>query len=392
MKVLHVITSLNESSGGPCYSVSQLIDELSQKKIDCHLWTIDFPSEGCQILPRTSEVKVYDYKATRITKLIRGLCPVGYRHMQRIVSEEIDIVHNNGLWLHPNLYARKTAVKHKIPFIISPRGMLEPWAFKYGRFKKRIFWHLREKANLDKANLFHATSDMEYQSIRRLGFKQPAAIIPNIVSIPQKQNDDSPKHFSWLKEKKNLVFLSRIHPKKGLELLLSGWKELSQSFKDWQLVVCGDGTSAYVHKIHQLIKKYQIEQSTHFTGFISGRAKAEIFENAKLLVLPSYSENFGMVIAEALAYGVPVITTKSTPWEELETYKCGWWIENKIMILKDALSEAMNLSEAERYLMSERSKALIKEKYSSEKVVQDTIKTYKWVLGQGQAPGCVRFD
>jgi glycosyltransferase involved in cell wall biosynthesis len=339
---------------------------------------------------------LHSFPATFFSRHLNGFQLRAGKALWRFASSELDLIHNHGLWMFSDLCARLSALGHGLPLIISPHGMLEPWAMRYRQLKKRLAWWLYERKNLASSFLFHATSEQELRSIRELGFKQPIAMIPNGVTLPDSHErptrDELTQSFPLLAGKKWLLFLSRIHPKKGLERLLSAWKHLSGSFPDWHLLIAGPDSENYQLKLNSMATQMKIQEHVSFTGMLSGIPKVCALANADLFILPSYSENFGMAVAEALSYAVPVITTRDTPWRDLTTYGCGWWINNNEQELITILGKAMQLSSEERRKMGQRGRLLIGKKYSWNLVASQMAAVYRYVLGRGPIPDCVHFD
>ncbi|BBD57375.1 putative glycosyltransferase [Nostoc sp. HK-01] len=392
-RICQVVASINENVGGPAYSITNLAKALSHNNIYSHLFTLDYQLNGRQ-LPVES-VELHSLIAKKLAIYVRGWQPSASNYLTKLASQELDLIHNHGLWMFPNLYARKAAVRNKIPLVISPRGMVESWSLNNSWYKKWPAWLLYEKHNLDNATAFHATSAEEVQSIRNLGYKQPVALIPNGVSIPttneQANRQVLTEIFPELAQKKWLLFLSRIHPKKGLDNLLYVWQSLANSFPDWHLIIAGADLIGYQSELQMLVERFNLKQQVTFTGMLSGQLKYSALTNADLFVLPTHSENFGIAIAESLAYGVPVVTTKGAPWQELETHSCGWWIEDNQQALAITLTEAMKISAAERQKMGDRGRNLVQTRYSWNSVAKQMSDFYYWILGGGEPPICVHL-
>ena len=394
LKVCHVIACINQNIGGPALSVTNLTQALTQTAIEPHLWTIHYPQHGAQLKP--AGVKLHSYPATFLTQHLRGFHPIADRALHQLAAQDIDLIHNHGVWMFPNLYARQAAKRYDLPLVISPRGMLEPWALQWSGLRKRVAWWLYERENLKQATLFHATSAMEVQAIRQLGFQQPIALIPNGVSIPAIDQVPSKSvlsdQFPALANKRWLLFLSRLHPKKGLNTLLKVWETLEAQFIDWQLVIAGPDLIGYQAQLVELTEKLNLQHRVTFTGMLSGDQKAAAFGNAELFVLPSHSENFGIAVAEALSYAVPAIATHGTPWEGLHHANCGWWIENNAETLKKALTEGMQLSDSVRRSMGLNGRALVTRQYAWSSIAQTTSAVYHWILQGGTLPDCIALD
>jgi len=285
------------------------------------------------------------------------------------------------------------AIRKKTILVISVHGMLEKWSLNQNKLKKTFAWWVYQKRILKKASILIASSDIEYESIRAAGLKQPVAIIPNSIVPPMDQVKSSGA--LWLKgdescKKRNLLYLSRIHPKKGLHNLISSLAQIETC--GWHLIIVGEverGYEKYKSELDCLVEKFEFKDKVEFLGDLRFKEKAEIFQKADLFVLPSYSENFGIVVAEALSYGVPVITTNQTPWSDLNKLKCGWCVEVGVQPLKEALIESMALDDEAFYEMGLRCKSLAK-RFSTEIVRGKWVALYQWLIGNSARPDFIR--
>ncbi|MFN6519070.1 MAG: glycosyltransferase [Nostoc sp. CreGUA01] len=392
-EVCHVVASVNEYVGGVGCTVISLAEILFAQGIPSHIFTLDDQYLGKQKIP--TSVQFHSYPAHFLARKVRGFHPQASQALLELASKEVNLIHNHGLWMFPNLYARQAALKNHLPLVISPHGMLESWSLKRSVFKKQLAWLLYEQKNLKSATVFHATSAQEASSIRSLGFKQPIALIPIGIDINEfnekAEKELLTKLFPELGDKKWLLFLSRLHPKKGIDNLLYVWQKIQAKFPDWHLIIAGPDLIGYQANLEQLVEQLNLGQRVTFTGMLSGQYKASAFSNADLFVLPTHSENFGIAIAESLAYSLPAITTKSTPWQDLETYSCGWWIEDNQQALMDILLDAMQLPESKRREMGLKGRNLIESKYSWNAIATDMASVYHWILGGGEVPDCVQL-
>lgn len=300
-----------------------------------------------------------------------------------LTQNNFDILHGNGLWQMPVHFMANEANKRNIPYIISPHGMLEPWALNKGKWKKKLAMKLYQRRDIARATCIHATAQMEAENIWELGFKNPIAVIPNGIDSSEFPLRD----YQVGKSKNTMLFLSRIHPKKGIEILISAWQNIDREIRQhWKVEIAGNGAANYIASLERLISINNLADEIKIIGPQFGPSKLETYHRADLFVLPTYSENFGIVVAEALSCGIPVITTKGTPWEELNTHNAGWWIDIGVDPLAAALTEAMQLSDEKRAEMGRNGRRLVEEKYSIEVVAKQMIQLYEWVLGKGEKP------
>lgn len=373
MNICHVISSIDVSSGGTS-SYEQLLINNLQKSIDITLITI----ESKNALPINSKVKTIFVECTF------PFLQAYTKHIQPILeNDNFNVFHGNGLWQYPVHKMATIARNKKRPYIISPHGMLRPWALERSRLKKQIALKLYQKKDLVNAACLHATSQIEAIDMKELGFKNPIAVIPNGIDL-----SEYPIQLRKSKSsQKTILYLSRIFPKKGLEDLIEAWSMVEKtSRKDWQINIVGNGDEKYITELKFLISKNKLENEIKFIGAKFGKEKIEAFHSASLFVLPTHGENFGMAIAEALACGLPVITTKGAPWQELQIYNAGWWIDIGAEPLASALTEAMKLSDNERMQMGLNGRKLVEEKYSIEIIAKKMIELYEWILGKRIKP------
>ena len=355
-------------------SVIGLSDEKTEK--DLAAWT-PLHVETCKV----TGPGAFGYSAT----MLQALCNSG-----------ADVVHLNGLWKYPSIAVSRWARRTNNPYVVSPRGMLEPWALQQSQLRKRIALWIFQRGNLQNAACIHATSPQEAVSIRSAGFNNPIAVIPNGVEILPLQSREQIDPNS---RSRRALFLSRIHPKKGLRNLIEAWnavvqrtEDRGQRTEDWELLIVGPDEGHHRKEVEALVQKFGLSDCVHFHDEALGEAKQRFYMDADLFILPSYSENFGLVIAEALAHAVPVITTRATPWSELQEHQCGWWVDVGVEPLTRALREATALSREQLREMGLRGREMVRENYSWDRVAEQMLEVYEWVLGRRSPPECVHFD
>jgi glycosyltransferase involved in cell wall biosynthesis len=299
-----------------------------------------------------------------------------------IETPSIDLLHNHSLWMMPNVYPGWEGRRSNMPLVVSPRGTLSEWAFSSGSMIKKVFWPLLQRPALRATTCFHATANSEYEDIRRMGFRQPVAVIPNGIDIPlPKQTNNS--------DKRTLLFLGRIHPIKGVDMLLEAWSIVSPRFLEWQLRIVGPDNGGYLVSMQNLTAELKLAR-VEFSGPLYGEAKLKAYREAELLILPTHSENFGMTVAEALAAGTPAIVSKGAPWERLVSEGAGWWIDMGLDPLVASLENVLACPREALHAMGEKGRAWMQRDFSWTKIAQKTCETYQWILHGGDTPDWVR--
>lgn len=379
MKVVHTISSIDQSTGGPARSSTSLIEELL--KSDC-VDRIDLLTvrSNDPLLNKFESKKGHIYfNTSRVGHLSKGF-------KQQLTNINPDLFHGHGIWDLPVNQMAKIAREMKIPYVVSIRGMLEPWSLKQSKFKKKVAMLLYQHYDLKKASCLHATAEMEAKSIRDLGYKNPIAVIPNGIDLSEYPLKD----FSIKRKKKKILFLSRIHPKKGIEYLIEAWERLDSPKKsDWEVEIAGNGDVQYLKKLNSMIESKSLGHSIKITGAKFGSEKISTYHSADIFILPTHSENFGIVIAEALSCGIPVITTYGTPWEDINKFNAGEWIDIGPESLLQSLYKMINLEESELQQMGLNGRKLIDEKYSIRSVAEKFYQLYCWILDKGEKPDFV---
>lgn len=352
MNVLLVTTGINPASGGPTRSVKGLCRALDRAGVNVTLLVLNghhpFEDRGKVQVLRGARVNVADY----------------------------DLVHLQGLW-HWGLHNVAVACrKYHVPYVVSPRGMLDPWALGVKRWKKRLALLLYQRRDLLGAVAFHVTAALEEKSVRAQGLMQPCILSPNGVTQPDAMPPRS--HGSAVK---TAIFLSRLHPGKGLLALADAWARVRP--RGWVMRVVGPDAYGHKAEVVACLEALGIREQWCFVDMLDDVEKWKNYRSADLLIHPSVSENFGITIAEGLAAGLPVIATKGTPWRELMTRKCGWWIDLPPKeSLVAALREATALTREELRAMGARGRKLVEEKYTWEAACKAMVEGYGMICGR----------
>jgi glycosyltransferase involved in cell wall biosynthesis len=309
------------------------------------------------------------------------------------MSRELpEILHIHGLWDMLTHWAASAARKAKVPLVIQPRGMLEPWALEWKARKKRLALLLYQRKDLETACVLVATAEQEAENFRRFGLKQPVAILPNGVDLSHASCDRSQEGFRTRigasAGVKKALFLSRVHPKKGLTNLLKAWSGLDT--RGWILQLAGPNEGEHLAEVLLLARQLGLGDQVQYIGEFNDDAKWSVYANADLFILPTFSENFGIVVAEALAAGLPVITTTGTPWQDLETHHCGWWVPPTVQGLKMALADALSTPAQRLTEMGERGRVYV-QRYNWSDIAVQMLHVYSWLLGNASKPDFVRI-
>lgn len=367
MKVLHVITGMQKAAGTSVFC-AEVCNGLVAEGYDVTIAVVNPSSPDCYPLnPQIRLISIDSlFATTRSTR-----------------SAWFDIVHIHALWT-PILHKVSVwAHRNNIPVVWSPHGMLTLWALNNKKWKKRLGWWLYQKQDLEKAKLLHATAQSEIEDIRRMGLKSRVVIAPLGIRI---QPRDTPN----TRKEKIMLFVSRVQRKKGLINLARAWANLKHEsstrsacstwLNKWRVRIVGPDQEGHTQEVKKECERLGILNDWDFVGPKYGNELQREYDLADIFVLPSHSENFGSVVVEALAHGLPVITTKGTPWQELEAQKCGWWIDIGVAPLAKGLAEALALTDEKRHEMGERGHKLVEEKYTWDAVVTAMVKGYEDVF------------
>lgn len=384
MRVTHIVPAISEEASGATYAVINLCKSLVGHCQNIKLVALDW--SPIQSPPAFLNTFPLGWGSGRL-----GRSPMMRQWLEeQAQSQNLDILHNHGMWQMNALYPGWIAKKYHINLVVSPHGAFSEWAMQHGSRMKKVFWPMLQRPALASASCFHATAVSEYKDIRRLGFRQPVALIPNGIDIP----DLPPKKTG---DFRTLLFLGRLHPKKGLDILLPAWQAVQDRFPDWRLVIAGSdvdyyGKSGYLEKLHLLAQNLGLER-VEFVGNLYGIEKTQAYRDADLFILPTYSENFGMTVAESLAVGTPAIVSKGAPWEGLATQQAGWWIDIGLDPLVACLEEALARSPDNLAQMGLRGRGWMEVEFSWERIGAQMAETYRWLLDKSlPVPGWVQID
>jgi glycosyltransferase involved in cell wall biosynthesis len=371
--VMHVVASFSESDGGPARYIAELCGELAGRGHAITLLTTT-PATGA-LMKIDARVRVQALPSD--AQMGSTATPQRY---SRSVTEWVNrhpggLLHFHGLWRATMHQAAAAARKTRRPVVWAPMGMLEPWALQHRGWKKKLAWWMYQRRDLAGATVMHATSRLEADSVRRTGLKAPITIIPLGVAVPPA----GPAERS-VATVRTALFLSRIHPKKGLLMLLEAWASLRPPA--WRLVIAGNDEGGHTAEVAAAIARWRLDGVVTMVGAAFGEQKERLFREAQLFILPSHSENFAVVVAEALVRELPVLTTTGTPWSEVAEKRAGWWVSPTVGPIRAALADATRRTPDELRTMGCAGAAWASTQFSWNRVTTQVEELYQWMAAE----------
>ena len=396
LNILHNISTIGKTSFGLGQISVSLAQEQNALNHKVNIWCLD----NDENIKWASETHGFPAESIKGFKLFGPaniwFSPDMKKNARRNASNKFDIVHQHGIWTGTSSATLIFSKKQKIPTVIAPHGSLNQWVLNISSWKKKIALFAYERENLQLASCLHATSESEISDFRNFGLKNPIAYIENGIQekyLNIKGNADRfREQYAIENDKRILLFLSRISPKKGLTMLVEAINSIRDDFANWKLIIAGIDEFNHKKEIEAMIIQLNLEDKIKIIGTLFDEAKNDAFAAAELFILPSYSEGSPMVVLDSLAAGVPVITTKASSWSDLNEFQCGWWTDINTSSIAIALKEAVSMPMEELKQMGEEGKKLIALKYTWPKLAQKTIRLYDWLLGKDGKPDFVQLD
>lgn len=349
MRILQVVQHLHKLSGVSVYC-AEACEALSSIGVNVDVAVQDLSDSNC--IASKSGVR-----RLQVSDVCNGRC-------------EYDVVHIHNLWTPVLHKAAVWARKNNVPVVWSLHGTLSPWAFRYKWWKKIPAWFAFQRRDIKGAAILHVTSQCEDEWVRKFGFKN-IVNIPMGTTIPEEISQEAREHI--------LLFVGRIAPVKALPKLIEAWSRAGR--KDWKLRIVGvEDFAGYTDSLKSQVKDLGVEDSVEFAGSKFGKDLENEYRRASALALVSETENFGAVVADAMAYGLPVITTKGTPWEIVEKNGCGWWINGEVVSVTMAINNVISLREDERCLMGIKGRAIVEASFSWHAIGRRMIEEYERIV------------
>jgi glycosyltransferase involved in cell wall biosynthesis len=377
MKILHIALSLSPASGGPPKVIQGLSEALLEKGNEVFVFSSMKNRGEDLIFPKNVTVKTFS--KSFFSRIWKGHSFSLKKELEKKISN-FDIIHIHETWHYPHFIAYKLAKKFKKPFVVTPHGTFDLWCLNYKGVKKKIFKFLIQGKILREASFVQALTENELIDIKSFEKNSNIKVIPNGINIKD-FGSNSPsqiliKKYPHLENKKIILFLGRIHPIKGLDLLINSFSSIAEKNKDIHLLIVGPDENNYQKQIEKIIKEKNSQKTITFTGPLVGKEKEEALNMSSVFVLPSYSEGFSMTVLEAMASKLPVIITHQCNFPEISENNAGIAINPKVEELTEAMIKLLkNPLLAQE--MGRNGKKLVEEKYTWEKIANQMTNLYE---------------
>ncbi|WP_373479708.1 glycosyltransferase [Geminocystis sp.] len=385
MKILMVIPAIGSVYGGPSKCVLELSQTLAKQGLEIDLVTTTANGDVELDVPKFQWVETNGYRIQYFPYISWGDYKFSFTLRKWLYAhvKDYDLVHTNAVFSLPNLPAYGASVQKKIPYIITPHGMLEPWALSYKSNKKKLFYNLLEKPAINQASGIQVLATPEKDRVKSLNLKPPLFVIPN--GIVTKDFELLPSSSIFLdrfpntKNRQLILFLGRIDPKKGLDLLAPAFAKVYQKFPNTHLVIAGPDNVGYLPTVKNYFEELGCLDGVTFTGMLTGEMKYSALSAASIYVAPSYSEGFSMSILEGMASGLPCIFTTGCNFPEAQETNTAYVVDIDSESIEKALLKCLeNPTEAKQ--MGHRAQKFILENYTWDEIAKKLIKVYQEII------------
>jgi glycosyltransferase involved in cell wall biosynthesis len=392
MRILYLTPSVSRSGGGVFQAVKSLSQITADQKQDVSLiaYTDSFTQSDHPLW----------HSVAPTTIPIVGPRGIGYAPslIRAIGNINPSIIHVHGIWMMLSYYNHSYCKKHSVPYVVSPHGSLDPWALHNSRFKKVIASIAYENDHLRDAACIHALCKPELESIKAYGIKNPICMIPNGVDIPS-----SSRGLVASSDQKKLLFLGRLHPKKGLIPLLAAWSILKHSEAEahhWTLRIAGWGSPNFITSLYEACASNGLSYTrdgavadspvdVEFCGPVYAEDKERLLWSSDAFILPSYSEGLPIAVLEAWAHNLPVLMTEECNIPEGFSTGAAVKIGTSPEQIVFHLNELLRMSTADRASMGSRGRLFVEKCYTWNTVANQMLDVYAWILGGGDEPESV---
>ncbi len=365
MKVIHFVQDISNDSGGLKSALIGLNTALNKKRISTIIYTFTKSDRLDKSVLREIPVRSIKNLFVLNPKNFIQFCREFYGDL---LKENPSVIHLHGLWTITPFIGYLISKVLNIPYYLSPHGMLMPYALKKGKYKKKLALFLYQKTIINNSKLIITASDNESSAILNFRKNIRYKMIPHGIYIPSINKKQKSRDY------KTALFLGRYNKTKGIDELLKIWSELNP--QNWKLFIAGIIEDLnYFKKLEENLNLYGVKNIS-LMGPVLGIEKDDLFQNADLFILPTKTENFGIVVLEALSYGIPVITTNAAPWEVLNQKEIGWCVNNDQFSLKKVISEATNLDNGRLDFMGYRARKFASQNFAWDEIANQYLETY----------------
>ena len=390
LKVGLLTASISRRAGGLYDALRHLVRSLHALSVDVPVFGLD---DRDTLRDRagwgTLSVQTVTVRGPRFFGYAPALSPA-------LDAAQLDLLHTHGLWMYPSVAGSHWARLHRKPYLITPHGMLDPWAVRNAHWKKWIAGWLYENTHLRGAACLHALCASEAEAIRAYGLRNPICIISNGIDLPvATPTDPPPWRVALPNDAKVLLYLGRLHPKKGLPCLLSAWAVVHRAgglANPWHLVIAGWDQGGHEAELKTQAYRLGIQSCVHFIGPQFEAAKYASYRRADAFILPSFSEGLPMVVLEAWACSLPVLMTPRCNLPEGFEAQAALRIDLEPECIAQGLATLFAMPDHERTALGKRGRALVEQRFNWFNIARQMLSVYRWVLGRGDQPNCVLMD
>lgn len=387
MKILHVIPSVSPIRGGPSQAVMEMVKALRESGVEAEIATTNDNGATLLDIPLGRRIEYQQIPVwffPRFYPNSQALREFGFSCQLTTwlwdTIHQYDLLHIHAIFSYSSTAAMAIARLKQVPYVISPIGQLYQWSLQQSAWKKQIYLKLIEQGNLNHSQALHFTSEQEQHEASLLNLSTQGFVQPLGLSLPRTIPDAHErlrKHLNVPADEPIILFLSRIHPKKGLDYLIPAIGKLAHH--RFTFVIAGSGDTEYEKQVESLTNCYGIQNRTHITGFVQGEFKDILMQGADLFALTSHSENFGIAVLEALAAGLPVLVTPGVALAELvKQQHLGYVAQLDVAAIASCIQQALEHPQQTKSIGS-RARQLISEHYTWDKVVTNLSDIYRQI-------------